>query len=31
MVDDHNFLNQNGGLRAMSIHHILNDDTAMAL
>lgn len=31
MVNHHNFLHQDRWLAAMSIHHILNDDTPMAL
>lgn len=31
MINDHNFLDQDRGLTAMSINYILNNDTSMAL
>lgn len=31
MINDHNFLDQDRGLTAMSINDILNNDTSMAL
>ena len=31
MINNHNFLDQDRGLTAMSIYYILNNDTSMAL